>query len=482
MRNYLQYIFVLGVSCLFGLFFLGGGKLPSKYSFVFLSILIFGPVFGLFFNSRKKLMGAFLFSLPISMGFCLFKGAPNPVSYVTPGFQLYLSDIFLGILFFISLNQAFQQRNLSRKKFFANFIWIPFFLWVLMCFFSFVNAVDYSRYFIGMLRMMRFFITIFCVYSFTRTRKEIVFVLKVLLWTLFFQALLIIMQFVTKTPIIQAPGLEASFDIVNGVFRPAGTMVHSSNFAKFSCMLLPCMMCFCFVRRSLLWTRVAWFVMGSIIVFALCLTLSRAGLVSLLISMILFYFALIKFRIVPINKTFLPIIMITSTVILAGGLLWNISGSQIVNRFIDDAGSLSARKPMWEVAVNISKANPWFGVGLLNYTLVHQEYDDTFERISSHDPVSVHNLFLLYSAEIGIVGTLAFCIFILALFKKSLFLAGRTKDPFLKMIWFSVFLGLLMLMLQSITGKGAVDHLIHFSVMACFFAFILKFDVDEQVR
>lgn len=83
-------------------------------------------------------------------------------------------------------------------------------------------------------------------------------------------------------------------------------------------------------------------------------------------------------------------------------------------------GSNSGRIEMWKLATETTLENP-FGVGIGNFASYN------FPTSSSRDPIYAHNLFLDFSAEIGILGAiLLFLVFlcpVLSTFKKPSFLA-----------------------------------------------------------
>ena len=77
---------------------------------------------------------------------------------------------------------------------------------------------------------------------------------------------------------------------------------------------------------------------------------------------------------------------------------------------LDDRGSAASRIPMMVDAIKIIGENPLVGVGINNYALVVPKYDITGIHREWH-ATTVHNLFLLVTAESGIVAGLAFTIF-----------------------------------------------------------------------
>ena len=130
---------------------------------------------------------------------------------------------------------------------------------------------------------------------------------------------------------------------------------------------------------------------------------------------------------------------------------------------------------MFKVAFNVITAHPITGVGSKNYTLVHQDYDHTDEHISVMLPDSpVHNLFLLYAAEIGILGLLFFLWFVWELLRGALRCASNSGMPIDKAIYLGMAIGVISLLLHSVTGMGVTNHLIHLSVISILAACVAK--------
>lgn len=449
-------------------------SLPEKYSMTLALGFIATPTIFLFRNKEKVLIGAFLFSLPVTMGFTLMERLESTSASVKLLFRLYLSDIFLILLASVLLFKVFLGRYSSVHSISQNRLIIPLFLWIGMGFVSLIPAIDRMAVAVEIVCMGRIFLTFIIVFHYIKGWREIRFILNCLLLALLFQALLMFAQYATNSLVISFPGHAMGLDVVEQGLRPSGTMGHSSHFAKFSGLILPIAFAYVFFASSLrdkLFMISIW-LCGSL---ALVLTISRAGLATWLLSMIIFVAGVIILRIVPIRRTVPLFIMCILWIIISAGILYSVGGERLKSRIAYDAGSSAARIPMWEVAFNVIKAHPIAGVGLKNYTLVHQDYDHTYEHISVKAPDSpVHNLFLLYAAEVGIPGLLFFLWFIWELLRGALRCASHIDVPMEKAIYLSMAIGVISLFLQSTTGKGVTDHFIHLSVVAIFGACVAK--------
>ena len=444
---------------------------PAKYAMTLALGLILAPLIFVSQDKEKLLVGLFLLSLPVSMGYKIVEINRSTLHIL---FQLYLSDILLVLLVFIWFYKVIIKKNNSEYSIWKSRIIIPLLLWTSMGFISLIPAIDRMAVLIEILRIGRTFLTFFIIFHFIKGWKDVNFILNCLLLALIIQSILMFAQYATNSLIVSFPGATTGLDIVGMGLRPSGTMGHSSHFAKFSGLLLPVAFAYFFFASKLkgkLFMLLIWFC-GSI---ALVLTISRIGIVTLLFSMIILFFALIFLHIVSVRKIMPVLTAFLLLIIVWAGILYFVGGQRLETRLLFDEGSAAARIPMYKVAFNVIKAHPMCGVGLNNYTLVHQDYDYTPEHISLLLPNSpVHNLYLLYASEIGIPGLLFFLWFIWELLKYSIRCARRIDVPIERAIYLSMAIGLISFLIQSITGKGVTDHLIHLSIVAIFAACVAK--------
>ncbi len=142
--------------------------------------------------------------------------------------------------------------------------------------------------------------------------------------------------------------------------------------------------------------------------------------------------------------------------LVAGNALWlRLTASQPEN--------VTSRYEFARIAFRIIEARPILGVGINNFTESMSSYDVTglSQRLSVLMPV--HNLYLLIAAETGMLGLIAFMVFLLAVAYESLTASGRFDD-LLGWALLAVCGGLITLMTQ-----GLVDFA--FRLNATFYTF-----------
>lgn len=460
----------------YALLLLYSSSLSIKYAVAVVGASFLGTLLLYLFTKKNSIVTGFIFFMPVALGFCVMKGRLNPISYVQYGFEIFVSDIFLFGFCLLTIHSGMSRRNLfdifhsgSKAGFFLM-------LWFLLAVLSVLQAVDRMGALIGILGFLRMLIVIWCVYTYIEKESDVYYIFKIFFIALLVQALIMFAQAVAKSPIIYIPGMSISGDVANGVYRPGGTMWHSSNYAKFFGTLMAPLLSFCFndtfSRKQRFFYRFVFFVS----IAALILTLSRAGLLSCLAILILFFYVLMRLRILSIEKIVRSAIVILLVFLVFGSLVWGFAGNQLLNRFTNDAHSFEARLPMCKVALNVIKHHPVFGVGVNNYVQVQQIYDTTREQISYNDPVAVHNIFLLYASEIGIVGALAFILFLLFTIYELLKIAKRTQARNHKLLFYSFVFAIVNLILQSMTGKGLGDHIVHLSLIGIIYACAMKWN------
>ncbi len=442
---------------------------PEKYAKIAM-LLCLAPIFILMPYKEKWIMGMFMFATSLGTGQMVLDqmgGTSPPLRHF---FLIRLSDLLMFTLLGLRLFYIYTKQNgpysiWNSQTGPLHILWM---LWALMSLFP---AQDNTATLLGVYEIMiRSFLTFFVVFHFMQKREDLHIIMLGLFATLMFQNLLIIAQQATQSIVVTLPGLDDALDTVEGLgFRPAGSMGHSSNFAKLTGEIMPVALAYVFFAPGIsrLPALAAW-AMGAA---ALAFTVSRAGLGSWLITSALFPFGLLFLRIVPIRPMIPLFSVFFMVLLLAMGLVAGIAGDKISSRMKDDHGSAETRAPMWAVARNIIAHNPILGIGYKNYLAVHRDYDTTEEQISIVLPLPVHNLYLLITAEIGIPGLMFFLGFFIMVGRVSLLCALSPELSTLeRSVHMAMILALMTILLQGYTGKGFIDHLVHVSIVAIYAA------------
>ncbi|MBN1895394.1 O-antigen ligase family protein [bacterium] len=195
---------------------------------------------------------------------------------------------------------------------------------------------------------------------------------------------------------------EASQMALDGqtIHRVSGTLGGTNALAWYLDFALPIPIAMLLSRKTG-WTNKP--LLGLITILgtaALFLTFSRAGWISFVFSLVVLFIA-VSGQIKPLNR-FYGWLFISGVVLLAAVVLaW--TDNPLRKRMTqDDRGSAYVRLPLMKVAAAMIRENPWTGVGLNNYVIVDQEYDETEEQVSATFPLPVHNVYLQLPAETGL--------------------------------------------------------------------------------
>src|SRR4030042_6231030 len=348
---------------IFALFFLYILRLPSKYAPAAILCILAAPLILVIKNKERFFLASFLFLLPVDLGLKLVQRYETTNSRVEMLFKFYLVDIFLIALFIIWLIGAFNKKHKNPLSVKRNKITAAILLWIGMGFFFLFPAVDRLAASLEVLNMLRIFLIFFLVFHYFRGHDDLNFIIKWLALGYCAQSILVIAQYATNSLLIDMPGTSIGFDIVGQTFRPIGTLGHSSHFAKYSGMMLPVVFSYAIfsnkVKDKTLYAFI-WLT-GSI---ALVLTISRAGIMTWILSIAAFFIRLFALSTISKRKFFRISVSFGLTICLALGITYLAAGRQLQDRMYDDSGSVAMRVPTFRVAFNVIRYNPIFGRGL----------------------------------------------------------------------------------------------------------------------
>jgi len=429
-----------------------------------LGLLIGIPVLLGVKNKEKLLMATVIFFLPLNPELHLIK-PPNfeELSYYNGANRLllYFTDLPLLVLLAWMLIKKSKNNHMSRRSYNKKSLIFPLILWMCVSIMSLISATMPRLTLFELIRMGRMLAYFFVFLHYIKKKSDVNFVMKCFIFSMLFQSFLIFTQFATNSLVISSIGLNEEMDIVAGVFRPQGTLPHSSHFAKWSGILLPICFCFALFTKRKIDQTIGFICLFTGIV-ALILTISRAGLISLIFSLTFIVIYLAREKMLKLRRMGLYVLLICIISIPIGQTVTK----RMLHRILNDELSAWSRIPMYKVAINVIKANPIIGVGLSNYTIVAPKYDKTECQISKWFPWPVHNLYLFYAAEIGIFGLFFFLWFFWRLIKASFICAKFSIGTYYKAIYLGIAVGIIAILIQNLTGWGFRGHMIHMCTIA----------------
>ncbi len=277
-----------------------------------------------------------------------------------------------------------------------------------------------------------------------RSRSDLQIVVGTLLGTVWLQGVIAVGQHLTGSTLgLDFFGAGTSVELrgwqgLAALTRVGGTIGAPNALALFLDPLLPLgfALLFCPLRRHtkcLLGAAVGMGMLG------MTLTLSRGGMVGTGAGCLLILGVWLQRRIGFLRLLCVASILVALLLVLTFG-----TTNLIQERFLrDDYQAAYGRVPLMKVALNMIRHQPFFGVGLNNYSEVAPRYDNTPERINSQWNIPVHNLFLYIAAEVGLVGLICY-VFFLTTVLRALWPALRARDPFVAWAGLGVAVGIVV--------------------------------------
>ncbi len=398
------------------------GGAPTKYIItcvggiiILLMALSLGTHDRLFFF----FLALFALGIPFNLGLKFFYRQ----SHLGGAMGVDITLCFLSTLF-LCLLMTYDYMSGTRKFLFdynRTLLWAQL-ICIMAGILSLANAADSTLVAFELLRMA-VLLLIFLVIMNLQTDKQLKVLIFFLSLGVFVQGVLAVYQYKTgrslgltifgeKPLLAQNIGFTAS--------RATGTIGHPNILAYYFEILVPLVFAMLLVEKQKilqLWYFMA-FAMG---ILGMLTTLSRAGWLTVPVSMVTVFIFVTKGRLFQWKTIF----QIFVGVLLVGVLIYFFYPT-IEKRYLhDDYGSAAARLPMNRAAISVIKQYPIAGVGLNNLAEVFQRYDTTGGAtllLGGEGARSVvHNLYLATWADVGTVGFLAFVWLFLSMF----LVAGR---------------------------------------------------------
>jgi len=254
------------------------------------------------------------------------------------------------------------------------------------------------------------------VISTTETRRQLTFIITMLVAVLLFESLVIICVWLTGQDITLGP----ISTVVHGDYgsRVGGNFGSPNAAAAYLSMMLAVAASLFFTPLQKFHKWLAAFAVGFGGI-ALVSTGSRGGWISLGIGLLVV--SILAWRHGRWSfKVFIPAIALTALLALVGH-------QAITARVLDDDGGAAySRIPLMKLAVRMIAENPLLGVGANNFAAVLNEF--VAPEFEGEWLSTVHNEFLKVWSETGIIGLVAFVVFLVATLR-SAWACTRSRDP-----------------------------------------------------
>ncbi len=389
----------------------------------------------------RILLAIVILDIPFQFGTHLFYREEDAALGALGGLSISATTIALAGLYLSWFTRSLVNRNAEARP--SLNINLPLLLYLAITAISVTVAQDISLSLFEVFLLLEACLVYFYVASNVKTRRDVLFVVSLLLIACLLESLAMIALKFTGIPstLWGAPThIHIDTDAKQGFMRIGGT-VGSSNFAAaYLSISLASAASLLFTNLGRAHKCLALAVLGLGGV-ALILTFSRGGWMALALSLTLI--CLLGWRRLGFSlKTPIAIILIL-------GMLYLPFHSVISARLLgDDRGSAESRIPLMKLAFRIIEDNPILGVGANNFTVVMDRY--LTPEFRHGFLFAVHNKYLLVLSETGAAGLLGLLAFLLDALRKGWQCWAR-QDPQLS----PLALGF---------AAGIAGHMVHMSV------------------
>jgi putative inorganic carbon (hco3(-)) transporter len=404
-------------------------------------------------NTRRFLLAALVLSIPLNADYNLF--FQTGLISGARGLVISMTDVLLLVALVLWMIEMAQSKRDGAVRFFPRISW-PTLGLILMMAVSMLAAQNLLWSVFDILAFIKVFLFFFYMANNIRDRKDVRLVMQLLFLGVIVETVLSIWQ------INEWPGLsflrwfgatgETTTAIKMDIFsttRPGGTLVSCNNLARFFGFILP-MAYMVALRGETAGER--WFarvasVIGTV---GIIYTLSRSTWIALVPSVALLFPLMLSRRLVTwrIMRNLAFMMIVTTVIVVTFREL-------IYDRIVSyDLGSGQTRVTSAMAAWRMIKEHPVIGVGINNYGNNAKYHYDAEEPRSKY--WIVHNSFLLYMAEIGLIGFIFYLWFVMAGFS-SCRRALHNSSSYLSAVAIGVLGGWIGFVISAMADKGYKD-------------------------
>lgn len=380
---------------LLGLLAVFASRLPSPHGYLVLLASTI-PFLMLVAGSVKLVLFAMLlFEIPLAVDIYLdYRLSANEMNAV-PGFNV---SVVTGCLVIFALRAAakglVERREGPRTRLRDA---APYLAYLAVVLLSGVTAHDSVLWSYEVVLLAQAFLLFLAIAGGVDSRRDVLLVVVVVLGSLSLQALLMAGTVALGREIVLGPVAAT----LTGM-RAAGTFGSPNPAAGF--LVLTLFLAFATALASVPRLIRALAVCASLLgVIALLLTQSRGGWAGFLLALVVFTWATARRGLIGARG-----IVVIASLVLAPVLLFAGTISERVTA--NDGGAATSRLPLNAIAFDMARDHPVLGVGANNYAAVLPRY--LTPEFADAWLSTVHNKYLLVTAETGVVGLAAFLFFL----------------------------------------------------------------------
>jgi putative inorganic carbon (hco3(-)) transporter len=400
-RLYIQILVAAGVGALLGLHVLLAMGLSPTLRYLALAAAIVPFALMVAGSIRRVLLAIIILDIPLQMGIHL--GYREDVASLGSigGFGISATTLALLGLYAIWIADALANRRGAEQPVLR---WsFPLALYVGAVLISATAAYDAQLSAAETLLAVQTLLLFVYVASNVRTRRDVLFVVTMLLVALALEALLILATGLTGREIdlgIVRAGSDSSSGLGRSLSRAVGTFGSPNVAAAYLAMIVPLAVAILMSRSREAPRRLAA-VATFLGVMALLITFSRGGWLA-------FSIALVALLLLLWRRGWLsPAVPVgIAVVVVLPALFYQ---EAILRRLMSEEEALG-RVPLLTIAVRMFESSPVVGIGPNNFALVMDYFISP--EIANAWIYTVHNKYLLVLSETGVLGLAAFLLFL----------------------------------------------------------------------
>jgi putative inorganic carbon (HCO3(-)) transporter len=413
----IQWLAIILLGVFLGFFTLVTLKLPSKWIPLILLAGVFPFAVLVIGNLRKILLALIILDIPLQLDIALGSSWVLNYTGAINGYIISVTTICLAILYVLWILEYLVKKGISSIRLPNRYLTLYLGITCLSLVLGYFQRLASYEIFL----LIQTFLLYVYVINNVRSREDLLFIVVMLLVGLITESLIIILMQVTGRGFSIAGimgDIYAQSATPDGISRIGGTLKSANLAGSYLSMLLVPTFSILILKhkRFYKWLALSAFICGAI---ALILTGSRGAWLATFVSFLIFGYYVFR-------KGWLNLRVLVIGVVI-GILILLVFYTPIYQRvFGDDAGAAAGRIPQYQVAFQIIREDPFFGVGANNYPVIQRWYlaQDANNGVFKW---AVHNKYLLVWAETGFFGLLFFVLFLISTIHQG-FKITRVKD------------------------------------------------------
>lgn len=366
---------------------------------------------------------------------------------VSVAFSNSFSEIATAGIILSWIITRITRRNYKFSYGIIGWMLLLFIAWNIL---SFINTGYLQESVRGLIKTIKHILLFMACVDYFKTEKRVNKILLFCLGAGFIIGLNGIAQYIIGVDLIRGRRI----DELDYLHRISSSFTHSNDFGAYLIVLLSIACGLFFSKARPFKQRILLFITGSVLFYCLLFTKSRGAWIGFFLSLLVL--AIIKSRRLLM---LLLILAVLSPFVMPDFVKERFRDFTTVNQ---STGTVWERLELWNGAIAMIKARPFFGFGINTYTKNFPDYKPK----DYANVIYTHNSYLQIASEIGLVGSGILIIFLISILIMSLrVLSYCSKGDFR-----DLYIGLIAGMAGFLFHCGVDTHL--FSVTLSAFMFL----------